>query len=127
MIKTTVAFICLFLIVLFPSCQNHSAWYPAASVTINAREEFTDPTMAKGLALTLVVHNTGSASIVRSTVTVQVKTAAGETVREYLQTVTSDMRIIPGGKIAITVSFAYIDPAETLLQDGVAVYDSFFE
>jgi hypothetical protein len=79
--------------------------------------------MAKGLAITLVVHNTGNTSIVRSTVTVQVKTSS----REYLQTAASDLRIIPGGKIALTVSFNYMDAAETLLPDGVAVYNSFFD
>jgi hypothetical protein len=122
--RTLVFFLLLCVILLFPSCQNDSAWYPSASVTVNGREEFTDPaTTAKGLAVTLIVHNTGSASIIRSTVTIQVKTNA----REYLQTAASDIRINPGGKIALTVSLVYIDTTETLLPEGVAVYDSFFE
>jgi hypothetical protein len=91
---------------------------------VAGREEFTDPaSIAKGLALSLVVHNTGSVSILKSTVTLQVKTSA----REYLQTAASDIKINPGGKIALTVSLNYIDATETLLPEGVALYDSFFE
>jgi hypothetical protein len=70
-----------------------------------------------------VVHNTGSVSILRSTVTVQVKTSA----REYLQTAASDIKINPGGKIALAVSLNYMDAGETLLPDGVVIYDSFFD
>jgi hypothetical protein len=91
---------------------------------VNNSEEFTDPaTLAKGLFITLVIHNTGSVSILGSAVTVQVKTSA----REYLQTAVSDIRINPGGKVALSVSINYIDATETLLADGVAVYDAFFD
>jgi molybdopterin synthase catalytic subunit len=49
--------------------------------------------MANGLALALVVHNTGGILILRSTVTVQVKSSA----REYLQAAAPDIKINPGG------------------------------
>ena len=88
MLKASFAFVSLLMSALLSSCQNDSAWYPSASVTVNSSEEFTDPaTQTKGLFITLVVHNTGSASILKSTVTVQVTTTA----REYLQTAVSDI------------------------------------
>jgi hypothetical protein len=119
-----LVFVLLGVMAFFPSCQNDGAWYPSGSVTVAGSEEFTDPAAAaKGLVVTLVVHNTGNTSILRSTVTVRVKTSA----REYLQTAASDIKINPGGKIALTVSLNYLGATETLLPDGVVVYDSFFE
>jgi hypothetical protein len=124
MVKKAVACLGLCIFALLPSCQNASAWYPSASVKVNGSEEFTNPaTQAKGLVITLLIHNTGSVSILKSTVTLQVKTGA----REYLQTAVSDIRINPGGKAALAVSLNYIDAAETLLADGVVIYDSFFD
>jgi hypothetical protein len=114
----------VFILALFSSCQNDSIWYPSASVTVHSKEEIIAPaTMMKSLLLTLVIHNDGNTSIINSTVTILVKTNA----REYLQTVSSTIKIIPGGKIALAVSFNFIDAAETLQADGVTVYDSFFE
>jgi hypothetical protein len=122
--KGTVLFFLFVTTTILSSCPNDSAWRPSASVTVNSREEFTDPAgTAKGLAVTLLVHNTGNTSIVGSTVTIRVRTSA----REYLQTAVSDLKINPGGKIALTVQLNYIDATETLLPDGLAVYDSFFE
>lgn len=85
--------------------------------------EYTDAAGAKQLAVTLVVHNTGKSAVLSSTVTVQVKTDQ----REYLQTAGFANKIIPDGKVSLTVSVPYLNPAEQLAPDGVSIYDSFFD
>jgi hypothetical protein len=121
--KIFFSFLAIFMFLLF-SCQNNTAWYPAASITVNSSEEISNgTTMEKSLATTLLIHNTGKISILNSTITVQVRT----NVREYLQTVTSDIKINPGGNIVLTITIPYLNYAETILADGVTIYDSFFE
>jgi hypothetical protein len=71
----------------------------------------------------LVIHNTGDTSITTSAVTVQVRLNKGE----YLQTVNSTVRIIPGGKIAVNAAVPYLEAEESLSADGVSVYSAFFD
>jgi uncharacterized secreted protein with C-terminal beta-propeller domain len=124
MAKLLLVISCFCIMALFSSCQNDSAWYPSASVTVNSTAEFTDSiTSSKGLHITLVIHNTGKTSIINSIVTVQAKTSA----RVYLQTAASDIKINPGGKVAVSLSLSYLDNTEILQSDGVTVYNSFFE
>jgi hypothetical protein len=127
MAKLSLVVSCFCIIVFCSSCQNDSAWYPSASVTVNSAEEITDSdASSKGLYITLVIHNTGKSSIINSVVTAQVKTNA----RVYLQTAVSDIKINPGGKVAVNLSLSYLDNTETIQPGGVSgvtVYDSFFE
>jgi hypothetical protein len=108
---------------LFFSCQNESQWYPSADVDIAGSYEYAPAGGGKALSVTLVIHNTSSASIINSVVTVKVVTDA----REYLQTAASATRIIPDGKIALTVAIPYLTSGESLATGGVSVYDAFFD
>jgi hypothetical protein len=77
----------------------------------------------KAVQITLVVHNTGDTSIAASTITVQVRTNK----REYLQTAGYATLIVPGGKVAVNITVAYLEADETLAADGVALYSAFFD
>jgi hypothetical protein len=114
-----------FLVFFLLSCQNPARWYPDAEVSVSGRAEYADPTApgGKALAVTLAIKNTGDSTIVSSALTVKAVTNK----REYLQTVGSTLRIIPGGSIALTVSIPYLEANEQLTADGVSVYDAFFE
>jgi hypothetical protein len=111
------------LLLLLFSCQNEGRWYPEAEVSVSHTEYTASTPSAKALAVTLVIHNTGDTTIVSSTLTVKVLTDK----REYLQTTSSALRIIPDGKVALTVSIPYLETNEQLKADGVSVYDAFFE
>jgi hypothetical protein len=108
---------------LFLSCQNPARWYPEAEVSVSSHTEYTDQNDAKGLAVTLLIHNTGDTTIVSSTLTVKAVTDK----REYLQTISSALRIIPDGTVALTVSISYLEANEQLKADGVSIYNAFFE
>jgi len=112
------------LFISFSSCQNEARWYPEADVSIASHYEHTDTlTNAKQLYITCLIHNTGSTSILSGAVTLQVKTDK----REYLQTIPLNIKIIPGGKIAVTATIAYLDNAESLSGDGISVFSSYFD
>ena len=117
------AFICLAALLFTAACQNEARWYPSAEVSVGNHYEYTDAAGAKQLAVTLVVHNTGKTAVLSSTITVQVKTDQ----REYLQTAGFTNKIIPDGKVSLTVSVPYLNPAEQLAPDGVSIYGSFFD
>jgi hypothetical protein len=108
---------------LLLSCQNPTHWYPEAEVSMSSHTEYTDQSGAKALAVTLLIHNSGDMTIVSSTLTVKALTDK----REYLHTVSSALRIIPDGKVALTASMPYLEADEQLKADGVSVYDAFFE
>jgi fructose-1-phosphate kinase PfkB-like protein len=108
--------------VLFFSCQNEGRWYPDAEVKIFKYYEYTPTGGGKGLHITAVIHNTGSTTITTGAVTVK---AATDT-HEYLQTITINGGIIPGGNIAVSVAITYLDASEQITSDGVTVYDAFF-
>jgi ABC-type uncharacterized transport system auxiliary subunit len=112
----------LALLALFASCQNEAQWYPTADVSIQARTEYRDAEGPK-LAVTLVIHNSGKTSIRSSTVTVKVNTSK----REYLQTAAFENKIIPDGKVAVTMTVAYLEADETVQPDGVSVYNAYFD
>jgi hypothetical protein len=104
-------------------CHNES-WYPSADARIEQRYEYVSAqTGAKQMTVTFTVHNTSRASILNSAVTFRVKTGK----REYIQTVSSAIKIIPGGAIALTAAVAYLDADEKAEPDGVVLYGSFFE
>jgi hypothetical protein len=107
---------------LFASCQNEARWYPSADVEIAHYYEYADTSGPK-LAVTLVIHNTGDTAILSSTVTLRVTTNT----REYLQTAASAGKIIPGGKVALTVSLAFLEPDEQVNPNGIGIYSSFFD
>lgn len=107
---------------LFLSCQNPARWYPEAGVSVSSHTEYPE-SGAKGLAGTMVIHNTGETTIVSSTLTVKARTDK----REYLQTINSALRIIPDGKVALTASIPYLEADEQIKADSVSVYDAFFE
>jgi hypothetical protein len=46
--------------------------------------------------------------------------------REYLQALGSNLKINPGGKIALNAAVSYLETDETLKPDGILLYDSFF-
>jgi hypothetical protein len=86
--------------------------------------EYTDPASGtKALQITLVIHNTSHTSITSSSLTVQVRTNK----HEYLHTAGSTARIIPGGKIAVNITVAYLEGDEQLVHGGVSLYDAFFD
>jgi hypothetical protein len=118
-------FVIPLLMVLFLSCQNDARWYPTADVSVSGSAEYADLTApgGKALAVTLVIHNTSDTSITASVITLKVVTDK----REYLQTTGSAAKIIPGGKIALTASIAYLEAGEQLTADGISVYDAFFD
>jgi hypothetical protein len=109
-----------FLLLL--SCQNEGRWYPEAEVSVSSYTELT-ASDEKALTVNLLIHNSGDTTIVSSTVTVKAVTNT----REYLQTVSSTLRIIPGGTVALTASIPYLETGEQLKAGGVSVYDAFFE
>ncbi|MDR1095406.1 MAG: hypothetical protein LBL31_03355 [Spirochaetaceae bacterium] len=109
--------------ILLFSCQNEGRWYPEAEVSVSSSVEYT-ASGGKAIQITLVVHNTGDTSITSSAVTVQVRTNAPRT---YLQTASSAARIIPGGKIAVNITVPYLEATESLVADGVTVYNAFFD
>jgi hypothetical protein len=114
--------LCLFLVTALLSCSNESKWYPDAAVSVSNTYEYTDVT-GTGLIVTLVIHNTGNTSILASTVTVKVITDR----HEYLQSAASNIKIIPDGKIAVTVNVPYFEVSEHLAGNGVTVYNAFFD
>jgi D-lyxose ketol-isomerase len=77
----------------------------------------------KALLVTLTVHNTGGASITSGAITVKVITDK----HEYLQAAGSAVKVMPGGKMAITVTFAYLESDEQVLDNGISVYDAYFD
>lgn len=117
------AFLCVSVFLLFLSCQNEARWYPEAEVSVSYTEYTDQTTSAKALAVTLLIYNSGETTIVSSTVTVKARTDK----REYLHTISSALRIIPGGTVALTASIPYLETDEQLKADGVSVYDAFFE
>ena len=121
--KTAVLTVLTALIArLLAGCHNES-WYPSGEVRIEHYYEYTAQTGGKQLAVTFSIHNTGKTSILSSAVTFKVRTNQ----REYLQTVTSSVKIIPDGAIALTAAIPYLDGTEQLTSDGISLYDTFFE
>jgi hypothetical protein len=118
-----IAFLCVSVFFLLFSCQNPARWYPEAEASVSGSAEYIDQSGAKGLAVTLLIHNTGDTTILSSTLTVKALTNK----REYLHTVSSALRIIPGGKAAFTASIPYLEAGEQIKANGVSVYDAFFE
>jgi hypothetical protein len=104
------------------SCQNEGQWYPSAEVEISSHYEYTAET-GKALSVTLTVHNTSSASITSGVITVKAVTDK----REYLQTAGSNIKIIPGGKIAINTAIAYLEKDEKATNGGISVYAAYFD
>jgi archaellum component FlaG (FlaF/FlaG flagellin family) len=113
----------LFLLTVLLSCSNGSKWYPEGTVTIAAADEYTDITGSTGIIVTLTIHNTGSTSILASTVTVKVVTDG----RTYLQSAASAIKIIPGGTIALPVQVPYLVNTERVVPNGATVYAAFFD
>jgi hypothetical protein len=118
--KTIMLCIPVFLLL---SCQNPAHWYPEAEVSVSGSVEYVDQSGARGLTVTLLIHNSSDTSIISSVLTVKALTDK----REYLHTVSSSLRIIPDGTIALTVSIPYLEADEQLKANGVSVYDAFFE
>jgi len=110
----------LLLLILLSSCQD-GRWYPSAEITIESHNEFTDSMGIKQTFVTFTIRNTSKTSIITSVVTIKLKTDK----HEYLQTVTSNIKIIPNGMIALTASIAYYDNTENFVD--LAVIDSFFD
>jgi hypothetical protein len=119
--KTTAIILSLLTFFLF-SCQNEGRWYPSADVEISSHSEYTT-TAGKALAVTLTVYNTSSTSIMSGVITVKAVTDK----HEYLQTVGSTIKIIPGGKIAVNVAIVYLENDEQVLDDSISVYAAYFD
>jgi hypothetical protein len=114
----------VWLTVLFVSCQNPAKWYPQAEVSIEDTTEYTDVLGGNKTALiTLLIHNTGDTSIVSTVITIKAVTDK----RTYTQTAVSSTRIIPDGKIALSVTVPYLDATEQFAGNGVTIFDAFFE
>jgi len=105
---------------LFSSCQD-SGWYPSADVAVENHFEYLSQTEVKSVAITFTIHNTSRTSIVASAITFKVTTDQ----REYLQTVSSNVRIIPNGIIAISSAVTYLDNSENFV--SVSIVNMFFE
>jgi hypothetical protein len=120
--KTTALCVSVFLLL---SCQNAGRWYPEADVSISGYTEYVDPSAPGGktLSVMLVVHNTGETSITACAVTVKALTDK----RAYLQTTSATVKIVPGGKIALTVAIPYLEAGEQVVANGVSVYNAFFD
>jgi hypothetical protein len=113
------------VVILFLSatCQNEGRWYPDADVSVGNYSEYTDAMGGKHLAVTIIIHNTSKTSITSSTVTIKAATDK----REYLQTIGTTNKIIPDGTVAMTLSVDYLEPDEHVQQDGISLYDFFFD
>ncbi|MDR0557143.1 MAG: hypothetical protein LBG43_04650 [Treponema sp.] len=108
---------------LFFSCENEGRWYPEADVEVFNCYEYTAQTGGTALAITLTVHNTSGASITSGVITVKAVTDK----HEYLQTMGLPVKINPGGKMAITVTVAYLESGEWVLDNGASVYAAYFD
>jgi len=110
---------------LLSSSYQDADWYPSADLAIENYFEYLpqteEKTDAKSIAITFTVRNTSKMSIVASTITFKVTTGQ----REYLQTVSSNVRIIPNGIIAISSAVTYLDNLENF--DSVSIVNTFFE
>jgi D-lyxose ketol-isomerase len=116
--------IIFFVITLFfSSCENEGRWYPEAEVEVFNCYEYTTQGGGKALAITLTVHNTSGTTITSGVITVKAVTDK----HEYLQTAGSTVKITPGGKMALTVTVAYLENGEQVLDGGVSVYDAYFD
>lgn len=113
----------LLIFILFFSCQNEARWYPSADIEVAGYYEADDTSGVRGIQITLIINNTGDTSITSGAVTVRVVTDK----HEYLQTVASNTKIIPGGKIAVHVAVTYFETSEQVNADGITIYDSFFD
>jgi len=117
----TILFIPVILfLTLFFSCQD-SGWYPSAEVAIENHFEYLSQTEIKSVAITFTIHNTSKTSIVASAITFKIITDQ----REYLQTVSSNVRIIPDGLIALSTAVPYLDNTENFV--SVSIVNTFFE
>ena len=119
MIKYNIILVCLVLIVL-SSCQD-GRWYPSADVVVESYYKFTDEGDVRQTILVFSIRNTSKTSIVSSAITFKLETDQ----REYLQTVISDVRIIPNGMIAISTVVPFLDNTENLID--VVVVNAFFD
>jgi hypothetical protein len=144
-IKTRYPHLFLVLVcILTASCQNPAQWYPKAEVEVANHEEITSPAGTRQLNITLIVNNTGQSTISAGVITIKVTTNK----HEYMQTLASNMRIIPSGKIAVSTVVNYYDlikpeeedddedasddeadedEDETLKDDKIEIFDSYFE
>jgi hypothetical protein len=120
--KKTFSFF-LLVLALFFSCQNETRWYPSADVEVAGYYEAADVSGTRGIQITLIIHNIGDTSITSGAVTVKIATDK----HEYLQTVASNAKIIPGGKIVIHVAVTYFEASEQVNANGITIYDSFFD
>jgi hypothetical protein len=118
--KPVILFCCL--VFILSACQNEARWYPEAEVAVQSHTEYTNAA-GRNLAVILTVHNTSSTSIASGTVTVKAVTDK----REYLQTTGFTSKIVPDGKIALSVSITYLEPDEQAVPGGVALYNAFFD
>ncbi|MDR1072893.1 MAG: hypothetical protein LBL45_04370 [Treponema sp.] len=111
------------LAALFLSCENEGRWYPEADVEVFSCYEYTTQAGGKALAITLTIHNTSETSITSGVITVKAVTGK----HEYLQTTGSTVKIIPDGKMAATVTITYLESDEQVLDNGISVYDAYFD
>lgn len=105
------------------ACQaDPSAWYPEGTATLATWYERSDGS-DKACVLEFQIENTGSSRISRSTISVEVKTAA----RSYHASLVSELAILPGGKVYAKGSVTYADAAEVTSLEGISVVSAFFE
>jgi len=110
----------IFVSFIFNSCQD-GRWYPSADVVVENHYEHITQTDTKQAILTFTIHNTSKTSILASAITFKVTTNQ----REYLQTVSSNVRIIPDGLIALSTTITYLDNSENFVR--VSIVNTFFE
>lgn len=103
--------------------QNDGGWYPSADVEIMEQYEYISQNGGKSLGVTLVIHNTSNMSIRTGTIIIKVETNR----RKYLHTASAEGKIIPGEKLAFSVSISYLDAGESLLPGCVTVHNAFFD
>jgi hypothetical protein len=111
----------ILVVLICVSCQNEELWYPSADVFVNNYYEYNIAT-GRALSVTLVVYNTGKTSIISSTITIKATTDK----HVYLQTIGSEAKIIPGGRIAINVVIPYFED-ERVLDNGISIYGAYFD
>jgi hypothetical protein len=105
------------------SCHDAASWYPAGTVELAGFSEYEDSLGDRYCAVNLKAVNTGQSRILKTTVSVKLVTDA----ETYYRTVESDLSILPGKSVFVSLTVPYYANTETTAEDKITIEDSFFE
>lgn len=111
----------IYLLSFTASCSNDQ-WFPEGKVEILEYSEFSNGSTTI-INVPISIQNTGSSIISKSTIVLRIETDQ----RVYYESISQDVRILPKNIIVLTIVCQYYNMAESIITNGISIYDCYFE